>query len=256
MAQLPDDASFVVSDFTFLEATDGTTTRGGSTIDKLRSILARPDFRSRVLVGHHWQTVVLEEHRTKRPSTRHATIDHHATQQVRIAPTDGPRWADRLARARKSDGYLDYVAAKSEFVARGNAFATAPENIRSSVLALLRSDTGALRQFMRRRSLVTDFLYANRWSPSWRSRKWRHELEVFPDRFAIGRWARLLAYYGIRRLLAPDETDDRFSNHFEDATYAFLASYTGFLASNDGVLRGCVNTLFPNVTFVQLAVTS
>lgn len=251
VVRLPGDACFVVSDFTFLEASDGAAQRG-HTIDKLQSLLSIPDFLARVLVGHHWQTLALEEHRTKTPSAVHDTIDHDATVQIRGGPPPGPRWADRLLHARKSDGYLDYEAAKSEFVACGNAFASAPENRGSAVLQQLRRDASSLRTFIRRPAIVTDFLYASRLNPSWRSRKWRYNLEVFPDRFAVGRWARLLAYYGIRRLMAPEERGDRFSNNFEDATYAFLASYTGFLASKDIGLRRCVGDLFPNVSLVDL----
>lgn len=67
-------------------------------------------------------------------------------------------------------------------------------------------------------------------------------LSCFPDRFAIGRWSRLVLYFAV--------LDFRGINHrndYEDCHYAFLASYAGRLAATDRGLLRAVEAVFPGV---------
>lgn len=241
------DACLVISDLTFAEAADSAD--GAAPVNKLRSILEHPEVAPRFLIAHHWQTIVAQEHRTKQAARTRDIINHEMTLHVRRAVARRDDWRVHVHQALRSQAYRDYVDLKTAFVTGGNAFALDDRN--APVRRAFLSGELSLVSWIRRPQLVTEFLYARPTRLNWRSRKWRAQLEVFPDRLAVGRWIRLMAYYSMRRLMAAEQPDAKYSNNYEDASYAFLASYTRHLATQDGLLRECVGALFPNVTIVQ-----
>lgn len=75
---------------------------------------------------------------------------------------------------------------------------------------------------------------------------WMKSLEVFPDIHAMGRWLRIMTWYEMMRTI--DYKTKDFSNNYEDAQYAFTASYFQGLVTNDNGLKECVESIFPQIT--------
>ncbi len=77
--------------------------------------------------------------------------------------------------------------------------------------------------------------------------EWRDAFLQFPDRLAWARWARLILWYSLQRCMKPAVPPEKFANHCDDMHYAFLASYSGHLATSDGDLKAAVAAVFPHV---------
>ena len=78
--------------------------------------------------------------------------------------------------------------------------------------------------------------------------RWRAVLSVFPDRLAAGRWARIIIWYALMRSLNPTGHEHEFENNWDDAHYAFLASYTHRIATHDNGMKRLIAAVFPSVT--------
>jgi hypothetical protein len=77
---------------------------------------------------------------------------------------------------------------------------------------------------------------------------WRKRLDLFPDEYAVGRMSRLYVWYGFH--FVSSGSSRKFQNNFDDAAYAFAASYSGYLFTGDMGLRACVKAIFPHVTLL------
>jgi hypothetical protein len=101
--------------------------------------------------------------------------------------------------------------------------------------------------WIRQAHLVTDlverFLHER-----WR-REWRRQVDNDPNRFAVVRWARFVAWYCLRR--AEGHTR-KYENNFDDAHYGLLASYAGHLGTADKGLREAATTIFPKLRVLDL----
>ena len=76
-------------------------------------------------------------------------------------------------------------------------------------------------------------------------KSWSNCVGVFPDRPAICRWWRIINYYTTMHSLGETAI---FENNWEDAQYAFTASYVGRLATDDKRLIEMMDRIFPGVT--------
>lgn len=66
-----------------------------------------------------------------------------------------------------------------------------------------------------------------------RTRAWQKALRQFPDTTIAGRLYRILAWYGIQRVIRRDVPDKELANSLEDAECAFKASYMFEIATED-----------------------
>ena len=92
---------------------------------------------------------------------------------------------------------------------------------------------------------LVEYVLSSRWR-----KEWRRYLNDDPNRFAIIRWARFLAWYCVKR--AEGQTN-KFENNFDDIHYGLLASYTGHLGTNDKGLAEATLAIFPKMRVVRLA---
>lgn len=102
-------------------------------------------------------------------------------------------------------------------------------------------------EWIRRPDLVTD-LVERYFGPRWRA-DWSPRVLADPNRFAVVRWARFIAWYCVLR--AEGQTK-KYENNFDDAHYGLLASYTGTLGSNDRGLNDAFTAIFPKAQALSL----
>jgi hypothetical protein len=76
--------------------------------------------------------------------------------------------------------------------------------------------------------------------------EWNTRIASNPNQYAVARFAMLLFWY----LLEPSK--DPRGNNFDDFHYAFLGSFTGYLATGDEGLTDAVAQLFPGVRVFDL----
>ncbi|MCH8823726.1 MAG: hypothetical protein IH984_09490 [Planctomycetes bacterium] len=147
----------------------------------------------------------------------------------------------------------EYERRRGTFLDDCNAWA---EDSRSQfepkLFSRLASNTELRRQVLREPNLIWGWIEARMTHDPdgygrFNSQEWRSALEHWPDRCAIGRWLRIMYAYGLWRQITPEGDDHKFENNWDDARYAFLASYTGWLATNDGGLKQLVADIFPEV---------
>jgi len=84
--------------------------------------------------------------------------------------------------------------------------------------------------------------------PKYAHPEWQKVLTTFPDQKAIGRWYRIELWYCMMNMTG--RTKD-MANRWEDAQYAFAASYVGRIATKDDQLKQLVSHIFPDVEVVE-----
>lgn len=105
------------------------------------------------------------------------------------------------------------------------------------------NDADSLREFLRDPTPIKTFL--QKWESHWFKKPWSLLIGEFPDQPAICKWWRIINYYSIMHSLGQTKS---FENNFEDAQYAFAASYVGRLATDDKRLIDMMGHIFPDVT--------
>jgi hypothetical protein len=83
----------------------------------------------------------------------------------------------------------------------------------------------------------------------WRP-EWRQQVEADPNRFAVVRWARFVAWYCLKR---GEGQTYKYKNNFDDAHYGLLASYTGHLGTGDKGLQLVSRTIFPDLRIIEFS---
>jgi hypothetical protein len=245
------DICWIISDHTFLEpldATDGPATG----LTKLRTVLEHSDVAARLLIARPWGEIALLEQRPTERIHKRDIIDHAATHRMRDSFARREDWLQRVYDGRDSRHFVQYREAKARFLESCDSFADSSATKASQSASMVRSGKMQLSEWVRQPGLVNAFLAAVPDARKYKTRAWRKALACYPDRQAMGRWVRLMAYYAMLRVLKRDHRDDRFANNFEDATYAFLSSFAGSIATNDAILRDCSAAVFPWVTACPL----
>lgn len=103
---------------------------------------------------------------------------------------------------------------------------------------------GWLREAHRVTDLVETF-FGKVWRP-----EWRQQVASDPNRFAVIRWARFVAWSCVKR--AAGQTV-KYENNFDDAHYALLGSFTGHLGTDDRKLGEAAMSIFPGICVLELA---
>lgn len=242
------DCSFVLCDTLFLEAVGVEPSKRDGMLRKLRQFLEFPGVIDRVLFARPWPHLSSRE-----PTPRHRRavgedlIDVEVTSRLRDGVRRREDWLARLVRGRESEEFRAYLDSKGGFLRQCNEFADHPGHHQQTSIRKLRSGQWSPTDWIRHPDLVPNFVAASSDATQYRNRAWTRELRKFPDRTAKGRLFRVTAWYGIQRVIRRGIPDEKFSNNLEDAKYAFLASYTFELATEDGGLLDCVRATFPGV---------
>ena len=184
------------------------------------------------------------------PSHRYGSadlIDLEQTTRIRTALMSGQDWTEDLLAARGSPEFAEYLAAKAGYTQAHSLKSVFPSESAIRSLSTKHLSQESLKEWIQSRDLVPNFARHVLTGTRYGSHAWRRELSTFPDRTAIGRLLRLIAWSAALRVLAPNQTDANFSNNYEDSIYAFIASYTFEIATRDQGLRRCIDAVFPGV---------
>lgn len=255
---LPARYQYLLSNVVFAElcglcAGDGV--RGYSYAEKLFRILRRN--RGRILVARDPEQLIAMQRDPNTLISPQQLIDQEWTTELATAELpNSEELVERIEDVVATDQSLrDYERRRDTFCDDCNAWAVmARSQFEPKLFNQLASDTEARRQVLREPNLVWGWIEARIKKDAdgygrFNSQEWRSAVEQWPDRCAIGRWLRIMYAYGIWRQITPEGDDHKFENNWDDARYVFLASYTGWLATNDGGLKQLVADIFPKVTF-------
>jgi hypothetical protein len=207
----------------------------------------------RVYLGTYWWDVAAYECSVKKVAGLRQIVQWPLTNQIRKVEGTVPTRAERLQALPGSDSERGYEWGRERFLELCRDFRDWIEAAQREWWNKLSGGTSSQAERVR---WICDPLsaaamagtVAERFGMSadadrYRSDPWQKALAQFPDSRAIGRWTRIILWYMVK--WAAGETSG-FENNWDDAHYAFAASYTGHIATEDGGLRTMVQTLFPD----------
>lgn len=233
---VPENAQYVLTDTFFFEASAATPDEEGP---KFNAWAKR--FVDRLFVAQYWDELSRME---KRPGQTvhpkeiiHAGFSYALREEAKNAGLD---WS----LASRGDVHTELqekqqrVAAFTGLCERFSA--TAQDRI-PGWRKQLRSQESQ-HELIRQPGFIASFVQQNNERVA--GPEWKEHLQAFPDKHAVGRWVRLVAWYAIQHSLG--RTHD-FGNNYCDAEYAFAASYVGRIATTDGGLTEAIRAVFPYV---------
>lgn len=199
----------------------------------------------RLWLGHFWEDLSRGEF-DPLVNTR---IEHVINKQVSPAAqgptfpaTEWPRITREMVQERWGDTYEN---GRREFLELCGDFAQNVLRSARPVVNAMKNDLAVQHEWIRRPEQM-------RWALAIKPDKyatpsWNCALLRFPDRLAHGRWLRLIMWYALQRALAPEQLERTFENNYDDAHYAFLASYSKLLVTGDSGLERAVRAVSPAV---------
>lgn len=209
-----------------------------------------------IWIAYEWLELLDKETQPRSRTVGLAWRDDWLSRKVRLSakvPSDS--WAPLFDQFQNSTERASYEQARASFVAMCKNFANRSHTfLDESTLKRIRSD-----DFV---AAATELIREPVWGGIWprkfrkiknrdyRSERWVKALEQFPDTLAFGRMSRILCWYGLTYAAGSTR---KFENNHEDSAYAFTASYTGFLATDDRRLIDLVSAVFP---WVQVLTSS
>jgi hypothetical protein len=243
---LPDEHQYLVTEVALREAVTATRETNRRAAQMTRILSAN---RRNTLVGLYWQDIDDRERSLTAVSGVQDIVHWDLTRDAQSSETPvsvlQSRACDLIARGPDAayERYRDLTVEIAElFISQFRD--SSPESVRRT------RELGGLRAIVREPAIVVSLVA--RWFPERSSAEWCEALAVFPDRFAIGRWHRLTAWIileALRRGAAP--LSHEMMNFFDDAHYAFLASYAGTLLTRDRGLARMTTDVFPNVRVLR-----
>jgi hypothetical protein len=205
----------------------------------------------RIHLAFDWSAIVSRE--TTPSSVSISDLLHEeATSELRSGIRTGFSLVDALGHTLLDRSNGEHELRRARFVKLCLSFSAWANGRRPEWIEILRAHPSARVAWIRSPDLVADFVARRK--PSYSTPQWRSALRCFPDRCAVGRWGRIVAWYALQQAIKPDRREANFENDWDDAEYAFLASYTGLLATEDRGLMGLVAAVFPQVSVIQPSV--
>lgn len=234
-------ANYLIADTVFSEMFGAVDTGGAGFMLKLKRLLIRND--RRVFGGRYWADISAEEEPPQRLASWSSVVCPEMTKELRrVAHSPESVWKAGASFVR--DVREEHEGKRREFVALCSQWTewvteNSPESVRTA-----KTDPAVLVDWICQPSQIAGFMQA--FNPRMKGDCWNSALSVFPDRLAAGRWARIVGWYAMQHSVGKTSG---FANNWEDSHYAFLASYTGFLATNDSGLKEAVRVVYPAVRF-------
>lgn len=250
---LPADALTVIPEALFAEVATSSSIEPHKAARKLASILKAGDAAERVCIGRYWGELSRAE---ATPSTvletRHC-VNEELTRDFRkfIVALDTDALAERILQIGRGIGNEDHERRRCEFVRRCDSWTAWVLEKHPGWLTAMGNDVEEQLAWIQQPNAVVDLVAQD--SPHFDTSKWRKSLGQFPDRLAAGRWARLFIWYSLARSISISrgasslKAEHEFGNNWDDAHYAFLASYTRRLVTLDKGLKLAVKAVFPYV---------
>jgi hypothetical protein len=209
-------------------------------------------FASKIYIAGYLWDVMRHETSPNKLAPQLAIINWDLTREFRKQIQDWEQWSARFEQLRRH-GLKEHEKEKARFQELEDLFlqwaSQQPEGSYFKRLATRRLSKMERIEEARSIGAAADFaptmmhlLDHPDQLPRYNSEAWHGALSEFPDRRAVGRWSRLMLWYVMCRAAGENSR-----NNWEDAHYAFIASYTGHVATEDAGLREAVEACFPNV---------
>jgi hypothetical protein len=229
----------------------------GNRVDAEPAALGRwlKRFADRVYIGSYWWDLIKAEPSCNKLARPEEAINGAYTVEFRkwITAEEPTAWPEMFKAMRQSEFIKThgYTIGRARFMELVGLFENWVSDSRPDWIATAVKGTKKdWATFVRQEDIAADV--ARVWMQlmdgmdamaRYNSEPWKRALIGFPDRFAIGRWSRLLLWY-MMAWVRKQRRD--FENNWDDMHYAFVASYTGHLATRDRGMREAVTALFPN----------
>jgi hypothetical protein len=236
--QLSNRVAWMVPEVVFREVTSSDDPERD--LRKLRRIII--ENHERLLLGRYWSEISLREDSTEVRSRTEHLVHPEMTLVLRaLASQSESEWLEGLDERLRHGRDLDYEARRQILLLTSEQFAAwiherEPDWERSL------STPERRRDWIRQPDHPVEWVA--RETPRMNTDEWKTALCQFPDQLAAGRWARSLIWTCLRRSIGWTR---RLENDWDDAHYAFLASYTGQFATKDRGLAEMVQAVFPSV---------
>lgn len=221
--------------------------RRDTLIDKFSLLLA--ERADRVWIGSYWGEVAVLECAPRRALPAGGYIDHTLTMLLRERSRASYDWPAFYKLVEESTEHREYEVNRRVFIDSAERFALPLEVERPDwwrAMAGVGAHHPELVAYIQEPATILPFL--RMFEDKYSSEPWVRALAKFPDEKAVGRWARIVAYTHLRRTCGRPK---KFENNWDDAHYAFLASYAGRLATRDNPLIAMVQTIFPHVVITE-----
>lgn len=250
-AVLRDDTSILIADTVFREIASSDNPQAFAV--KLKTLLEPESIRARVCLGQYWDSLSRRESEPQKLVAPDEIIHGTMTEQLReLLTTSTGDWSERISAAAGAPEVREDERRRTAFVETCQAWTRWIRERQADELTRIGGDVPAQHNWIRIPHQVTEWIIQNNPCGKFDSPEWRAALSVFPDRHAVGRWARIIVWYCLMRSLHPTGDDHDFENNWDDAHYGFLASYTGRIATHDKGLKRLVAAVFPHVSMTRI----
>lgn len=239
LGRLDDDCNFLIPDDMMGEVL--TSNRAAERTEKFwEAIRDQPD---RFFVGHTWKVIHESERIQGIPARVRDIVNPISTVRMRTVTsdfsfdeiTDRIMGCQQLPVIERSNGKRQEFYDDLKKHGSDNAEEADKMRRRSNI-------PGEQEKYVRDPNRVLKIVEEN--LPQMLTKEMKQWLYVFPDRFALGRWARCFVWSRYKQLIG--HTKGR-GNDWDDAQYALLASYCGCLLTKDKGLKEMVEMVFPGV---------
>lgn len=240
---LSNKRAYVIADTVLEEVLTTTPTEEDMCLRKLHRLLSKNS--SRMYVGRYWDEIARLE-LPRCPVKLDDIIHMSYTEQLSALANE--TYDEWLKRAVGLDDLLEKNALlKEKFVQHCKTIAQSARHKYMDVLVQLRNQN-IRKEWIQRSDAIAEYALDGNRENLGNEHEWKIALSQFPDALALGRWCRLILWYAMSNIIGETK---KFGNNWYDAHYAFLASYTGLLATKDSGLIKTVHAVFPNVTIVD-----
>ena len=243
--QIDSDHDIVLADTIFQEIANSDNPP--TFARKLFHLLRSRGNADRVFIGQYWDHLSRLETEPFLQVDLCDIINHELTEEFRGVLQDRSfDVSKRILDVVGEPEIAEYETRRADFLHLCEEWTHWVTETQADHLLQFRSNAYSQRQWIRRPDQITEFVISRN-QGRFDGPDWREALSQFPDVHAIGRWARILLWYVLRRSIKPNEPAHSFENNWDDAHYAFLTSYTKRIATRDRELRRLVTDLFEEV---------
>jgi hypothetical protein len=180
--------------------------------------------RTRFWFGRQWEELAHGEYAPEVVTRLQHVVDSTWSPALRNSWYEAEAWPAIIRRMHCEEPFRLHEARKADFIMDLEAVSRAIDQPTRRLHNEIYSDADRCREWIRRPAFAQILRAVER--STFADPRWAERLARFPDTLAHARWARLVAWYAFRRSLTGERARKKAGNDYEDAAYAFLASYT------------------------------
>lgn len=249
--QLPNQCIYLVPDAIFSEIA-GADEPAKRIRCLLRWLRLNQD---RIYFGHSWDKIAKREIRLDSPVSYLEIVNQAETSRLykQVFAAENADWLGAITGTRSTTKHSEYEDKRQFFLRIVRILErTGPDHIARVGNHGLPAHTDAMRTLIQNEDLAWSF--ASNHLQGYIRLDWESRMRVFPDHFATGRIARVFACIF---LLASTGHTKGIANSWDDAQYAFLATYSKAIYTKDGNpgtlrgLAGIVSLISPETEIIS-----